>query len=635
MPFIPKVWKNKNQGPPYTYVTAEELNRIEQGIADAAQSGGGASDTQVAALVSDPASETKTALDGTYAPIGGDGFEVNLMSGQVPGAAPIYRDTDIQRAFNARTARIGPGVWHVSGQIRADSGCNVTLDGATIVSHYVDGSIIEQAGTTPDVSPRTITAGATLDSTILTVSTIDLSVGDWVFIRSSDLQENDSTASTGILRRIVASDATTITIDSPLYRALPTSPVLVKVTFAPTLNIGGVGTLTSAVPANSKKAMVHSFFGWRPQLGQGVTVANHGGPGFEINNCVDAISRASYTDLINDASAGNYGYGVNDGGASRGTRVLGGTATRIRHGYTTNSASRKLHSSFPGDNYGEPEDFYVGAGFTVIGGSDAGFDTHPPGRRGVIEVSSVSCAIGAQDRATNTTFIVKQIYAPRLYGMHIAASSSGCVVAGLQVVSPSATPNSGAALVRTRAPVTLVTPQCLSAPSGWVGIKAEPAGDVTIAGGGYIAGTREGSAKLKVVSLDGKSASIVPAEVTDLRAAFAALGIAPSTGNLALALGPNAAFSAGDVTAAGAAQGRILRGVATNAADIVCRFDGVAGHTGDLFQARVNGSNRFIVGAVGDAELPVAGKGLILRSPDGTRYRLTVANGGAIGTAAI
>ncbi len=50
MPFVPKVWKSKDQGTPYTYVTAEELNRIEQGISSAtelAEQGGGASGISV------------------------------------------------------------------------------------------------------------------------------------------------------------------------------------------------------------------------------------------------------------------------------------------------------------------------------------------------------------------------------------------------------------------------------------------------------------------------------------------------------------------------------------------------------------------------------------------------------------
>lgn len=68
MPFVPKAWRNKSAGPPVTPVTAEDLNRIEQGIATATglAEAGGASDEQVAELVSDPETATGQALATTY-----------------------------------------------------------------------------------------------------------------------------------------------------------------------------------------------------------------------------------------------------------------------------------------------------------------------------------------------------------------------------------------------------------------------------------------------------------------------------------------------------------------------------------------------------------------------------------------
>lgn len=71
MPFVPKAWRNKSAGPPVTPVTAEDLNRIEQGIATATglAEAGGASDEQVAELVSDPETATGQALATTYAPL--------------------------------------------------------------------------------------------------------------------------------------------------------------------------------------------------------------------------------------------------------------------------------------------------------------------------------------------------------------------------------------------------------------------------------------------------------------------------------------------------------------------------------------------------------------------------------------
>ena len=47
------------------------------------------------------------------------------------------------------------------------------------------------------------------------------------------------------------------------------------------------------------------------------------------------------------------------------------------------------------------------------------------------------------------------------------------------------------------------------------------------------------------------------------------------------------------------------------------------------------GGNRFTVEASGDCEILDDGKGLILSSPDGTRYKITVANGGAVTSTAM
>lgn len=72
MPFVPKKWRDKAQGPPYTYVTGGDLNRIEQGVADATglAEEGGASDEKIADLVVDPTTATGTALGNRFAPTG-------------------------------------------------------------------------------------------------------------------------------------------------------------------------------------------------------------------------------------------------------------------------------------------------------------------------------------------------------------------------------------------------------------------------------------------------------------------------------------------------------------------------------------------------------------------------------------
>ncbi len=57
-------------------------------------------------------------------------------------------------------------------------------------------------------------------------------------------------------------------------------------------------------------------------------------------------------------------------------------------------------------------------------------------------------------------------------------------------------------------------------------------------------------------------------------------------------------------------------------------------HNNDLMQFKTNGSNRLTLNSSGDAEILTDGKGLILSSPDGTRYKITVANDGTVTSSA-
>ncbi|MDV7102063.1 hypothetical protein R4227_18555 [Gordonia amicalis] len=437
----------------------------------------------------------RTDIDTAYASKSSLGFDV-ILEGDNPSADPVvYRDADVQAAFNSRRARLGPGVYHVSGQIRADSGCEVVLDGATIVSHYTSGRAIEQTGTTPDESVRDITSGATKGSSVLTTTTAGLDVGDWILATSGDKQENDTITDrfAAVLRQVTAVDITTITIDAPLYKDMTTSPRCVKVVLAPPMTIAGTGVIRAAVPASTKRALVRSILGHSPHLGPGVTLGPSGGPGFEPTHTVNALSEATFVDLIDNGANGNNGYAVNDGSASRNTRVLGGSATRVRHGYTTNNgAVETIHSGLGAGIYGEPEDAYVGGGFAVYESGHQAFDTHECGRRIVQEVIAINCQQGLVARAYDCTFIIKSIVSPTLYAAHVADSAVNTVIANLSVVGCRPGVPSGAAVLRLRAPVTLVSPNVYEAPpSPWQGVKAETDREcpVTIVGGGYIAGT--------------------------------------------------------------------------------------------------------------------------------------------------
>lgn len=581
------------------------------------------------------AANAKAARTAISAVNGADvGYEVNLTDGAAPSDPVAYRDADIRAAFSAKTGRIGPGDWHVQDTIVIPSAFNVTLDGANIISHKTGGAAFVYAGSCPDSSrsPRSITSTIAVGGSSIVVADISgMVVGDWVYIISEDQYENMASGRASCLRRVEAIDAgsNTLTLDLPFYRTMPTNPTVVRVTLAGAARLGGIGTIRSSSPSASKKALLHCVLTIDVSVESGITFSDNGGPGFQTDHSVRTRTQAQYSNLIDDSTAGNFGYGVNVGGASRSVQVLGGSADKVRHGFTTNGASHQVHPQHPAGSAGEPEDYFVSKQFVVTNARNAGIDTHEPGRRGVLEVTSLGNSIGWQVRDTDCTVICCTVSRPSLYGGHAAASAVRPTIVDFTVANPSNTPNAGAALLRARVPVTLINAQSPQAPpSGWSGLVADS--DVTFMGGGTIGGSRAVTGVVIIQALNG-SGPVVVATDTELRSLLIALGIVKG-GKLPIDLSNGDLTGANNLTAAGTFQGRLMRAVATAAGDIVLRADGVSGHTGDLVQARVNGANRFLVSAAGDVEAPVNGKGFVARASDGTRWRLAPPTGGGAAT---
>lgn len=77
-----------------------------------------------------------------------------------------------------------------------------------------------------------------------------------------------------------------------------------------------------------------------------------------------------------------------------------------------------------------------------------------------------------------------------------------------------------------------------------------------------------------------------------------------------------------------------LRG--TTAGTATAQVRGAAGQTANLLELNVNGGSAVAhVTKDGEIEITGAGVGIVLKSPDGTRYRLTVANGGTLSITAV
>lgn len=550
-------------------------------------------------------------------------YEVDLRTPST--SSTDYKDVEIQQAFSGVKARIGPGEWHIQGEINVNSGCDVTLDGATIICHGTSWTFT-QYGSTPDSGrqPRAITAGTDSGSLSITTDATDISVGDWILIRSQDLQPNLTTNTTGMLRQVTSVDGNVVGIDIPLYRSIATSPVCVKVDLAPQFKLDGNGIIKHASPSSIFRSLVRVVLGDSPYVGTGITIGPSGGPALQFEHCVNAVSRASFVDLMD--GDGHLGYGVNDGGCSRNTHVLGGTARRVRHGFTTNHTNYVVHESIPAGDYGEPEDFYVGQGYTVISSTSVAFDTHEPGRRGVIEVIAINCYSGAQDRATDSVFDIKVIDSPDQYGIHIANTSSGSIWVSPKVTNPKPAAASGPSLIRARANATIFTPMCSSTATNWQGINATDGAVLTIVGGGSIAGTKTSNSYVLATADAGGTHD--GSTQTDIRTALASYGVIPSSGNLNLTLGGS--MTGTSFTGTGTVQSRLVRAVSTATTDVPLRADGVTGATGDLAQFRVNGVTRHSFTAAGDVSLSMAGRGLEIKSPDSTVKKITLDNTGSL-----
>jgi len=85
------------------------------------------------------------------------------------------------------------------------------------------------------------------------------------------------------------------------------------------------------------------------------------------------------------------------------------------------------------------------------------------------------------------------------------------------------------------------------------------------------------------------------------------------------------------LVASGGTGARALQVDLQNATAIGLRVKGWTAHTGNLLECRdVSDALLALINAAGSVEVSTVGQGFILKSPDGTRYRIQVANGGAL-----
>lgn len=538
------------------------------------------------------------------------------------GTGDTSIDTPAVQAAITAAAATGAAVVFPSGKtynintVTADSGAHLVIEaGAEVVCHG-DTYGITSSGVA-ESSTRAVTSGATAGSSCLTVADVTgLAINDWLMV-TSEATIGSTAQKRGMLRRITAITNNAVTLDGPLYMALP-SAVVIKINLAKPLFIEGGGRIRGASPSTQTKSLIRVLYGSEPSISE-VTIGPGGGPGFQVDHCVGGWSAAHYVDLLDDIAANHYGYAVNWGGATRGHVVRGGSATRIRHGVTTNAYSGTI-AGLTGQR-GEPESCVATTAFIVSESRSAGLDTHEAGQGCMLLGSVFNCAIGIQDRATNTV-MAGTVQGADLFGFHVTTSAVNPILINPTVFAMGT--QVGAAAFRISAPATLESPYYPVATTGVPSVNATA--DYVVRGGGYMAGSVTGTGVRKVGLLG--RAAVTPSGTAEIKQALVDLGLLESG---------SASFTSGlaTVTATGTVQSRLYRVIATAATDIPFRADGSIGATGDLAQYRVNGSNKVRIGANGEVEVADTSAGIILKAPDSTRYRITIANGGVLKVTAI
>jgi hypothetical protein len=491
--------------------------------------------------------------------------------------------------------------------LTAHAGAHLVISaGAEVMTYAATGTALVAAGSL-SATASTSTGTVRGESTVTVASAAGFVVGDVILAYSdTDLVPTTDTKR-GYLRSVKSIAGNILSVDGPWPFTLASGPVT-KVNMAPPVVIEGGGRIRGSDPLGTQtKALIDLSFVREPVL-TGVTVGPGGGPGQQLTSCLGGQTEAHFMDL-SDFDV-HFGYAVNWAGATRGHVVSGGSATRVRHGVTTTGASTVL---------GEPESNAALPAYVVSEGINAGLDTHEQGIGNMLMGTVINCRIGKQDRATNT-ILGGMVSGASNFGYYITTTSVGAILLNPVVLNMGT--EVGAAAFRLAASAILESPFYPVATANAVNATA----DYEVRGGGYLAGNTTGTGVRKIGLLG--RAAVTQSGTADIKQALVDLG---------LLVAGNASIIDGLVTVIGTGtlQGRLLRAVLTAAADIGLRVDAITGATGDTAQFRLNGTTKARIGPNGEIEVIDATAGIILKSANGTRYRIGVADDGALTTTSL
>lgn len=315
-------------------------------------------------------------------------------------------------------------------KLSATVGTTIELQpGAEAIQYSNTKEHIKLAGS--EGAATAITEGKEAGSKKITVmSTTGIAVGTWLLLKSKDLIPNGGAEEyRGMIRRVTKIAGKELTLDVALYVELKTTPEAAILNLAPQLVIKGRGVWRQNEPSANKEEIFNIQYAFRPTWGEHVGIKEGGGPGIALYACVEADISADFEELLDNVGEGHLGYAINAYGPCRGGRVHDGSATRVRHAFTTGGPTKGF--------WGEPEGFVVESSYVVRSTTDAGLDTHFAGY-GITFYPNVTGGTEAvQTRSTNTFIGSGTIDGALNNSVRAQSTASGTRVGAVLITNPA------------------------------------------------------------------------------------------------------------------------------------------------------------------------------------------------------
>ncbi len=305
------------------------------------------------------------------------------------------------------------GDYTLDGSITGDT-CNVVLESGARLLITTNDPAFEISGGGSGTS-RAIQEDVSPGDTIVEANTVGMNVGDYVFLRATATWPGPKATKMGEIHRVIQIDGTTQFRTEALidftYSGAGLDSVVVF-SLATGVKITGEGEIVNTIGATLTEPAVRLTACLAPVLN--VRISEAGGPGVTISACIDPDVTAYVRGSHDDEAEGNFGYGVEAFGPTRGGRVYV-EQSEGRHAFTTNGGTSgtgiPAHITVSGiatgltdtawDTHAEGYDITF-AGVAAFGCRNGGVKHRAPGSRVVNPVIQNTRGIGVRFTDTAT-----------------------------------------------------------------------------------------------------------------------------------------------------------------------------------------------------------------------------------------